>query len=333
LLGIVRGLVTDRVLIVEDHEQWRRYISAAIQATPRWQIVGEASDGLEAVQKAEELKPDLILMDVGLPTVNGLEAARRMLARDPLSRILFVSEHQSWHIAEAAFEAGARGYVVKSDAGGDLSRAMDTVVGGRRFVSARWGGRLVAAANDHNRSMPEARRHEIGFYSDDRSLLEVYAGFAEAALVAGSAVIILVNDSRRDKLLPRLRARGVDIDRAMEDRRCISIDPAAALSGFMVDGWPDEARFWKATSSLMMGAARASKSEHPRVAVCGDGAGGLVRDGRAQAALRLEQLWDEVARTYDVDVFCPYSANESRSAEDTRVLEEICAAHSAVHFR
>ncbi len=308
-----------RVLVVEDHRPWRRYISSALQRTPQWQLIGEASDGPEAVEKAQELNPDLILMDVGLPTVNGLQAARRILAENPGSRILFVSQDRSWDVAQAAIATGARGYVVKSDAGRELLGAMDAVVGGGRFISARLAGRIA----------PENRRHEVVFYSDEPSLLEHYAGFAETALNAGNGFILLVDDSKRDEVYLRVRARGVDVDRAVKDGRCISVDVAAALPTFMVDGWPDEGRVWSAATSLIMGAARASKAENPRVVVCGDGCPGLYKAGRANVAIRLEQLWDDVATTFDVDVFCPYSTD----ASDGEGFQEICAAHSAVHRR
>jgi chemotaxis response regulator CheB len=97
-------VVTYRVLVVDDHKLWRDYFSSALRDLPQWRIIGEASDGLEAVQKAQELKPDLILLDVGLPTMDGIQAARRILANDPSSRILFVSEQRLWEVAEGRVE-------------------------------------------------------------------------------------------------------------------------------------------------------------------------------------------------------------------------------------
>jgi DNA-binding NarL/FixJ family response regulator len=130
-----------RVLVVDDYEPWRRHIKSALQASPRWQAVGEAADGLDAVQKAQALQPDLILLDVGLPELNGIEAARRILAVDPVRRILFLSENRSWDIVEAALGVGGPGYVLKSDAGRDLLSAMEAVVEGQRFISRSLTGR------------------------------------------------------------------------------------------------------------------------------------------------------------------------------------------------
>jgi DNA-binding NarL/FixJ family response regulator len=124
-----------RVLVVDDYEPWRRHVKSALQASLRWQIVGDAADGLDAVQKVQALQPDLILLDVGLPELNGIEAARRILALDAGRRILFLSENRSRDIVEAALGLGGLGYVLKSDAGRDLVPAMEAVVEGRQFLS------------------------------------------------------------------------------------------------------------------------------------------------------------------------------------------------------
>lgn len=100
------------------------------------QIVGEAADGLEAVQKAVELKPDLILMDIGLPSLNGLEAARRILGLVPESKIIFLSQESSADMVQEALSLGAWGYVVKTRAGSELLAAVDAVISGKRFVSS-----------------------------------------------------------------------------------------------------------------------------------------------------------------------------------------------------
>ena len=98
-----------RVLIVDDYEPWCRFASTTLLKQPGLQVIGEVSDGLEAVQKAEQLQPDLILLDIGLPGLNGIEAARRIREVSPASKILFVSENRCVDIAEAALSTGAWG--------------------------------------------------------------------------------------------------------------------------------------------------------------------------------------------------------------------------------
>jgi DNA-binding NarL/FixJ family response regulator len=134
-----------RVLIVEDYQPMRQYIVSKVQAQPKLQVVGEVGDGIDAVQKAKELQPDLILMDVGLPSLDGIEATRRIQKVSPNSKILFVTENRSLDIAEEALRSGGLGYVLKSDAGRDLLPAIDAVVRGKRFISASVAGHLLVA--------------------------------------------------------------------------------------------------------------------------------------------------------------------------------------------
>jgi DNA-binding NarL/FixJ family response regulator len=124
-----------RVLIVEDFAPYLRFISSTLAGMRDLQVVGEVSDGLEALQKAEELKPDLILLDIGLPSLNGIEAARRIRELSPDSRIIFVSQESSADVVQAALNLGAKGYVVKANAASDLVAAVEAVLLGKTFVS------------------------------------------------------------------------------------------------------------------------------------------------------------------------------------------------------
>jgi DNA-binding NarL/FixJ family response regulator len=125
-----------RLLVVDDFELWRDYACSALTKLPWIELVAQASDGLEAVEKSKELQPDLILLDIGLPTLNGIEVARRIREVSPASNILFASENRSVEIVEEALSTGAAGYVAKSDAAGDLLPAVIAVLDGKRFVSA-----------------------------------------------------------------------------------------------------------------------------------------------------------------------------------------------------
>jgi len=127
---------TISVLVVEDYEPFRHFIAAKFQTQPHLRILREVSDGADAVWQAQQLQPDLILLDVGLPTINGIEAARRIKELSPTSKILFVSENRSPDVAEEALHAGGLGYVIKSEALKDLLPAVEAVLQGKRFVSA-----------------------------------------------------------------------------------------------------------------------------------------------------------------------------------------------------
>ena len=134
-----------RILVVDDYEPWRRFERLTLLARTEWQIVGECADGGEAIQKADELKPDLVLLDISLPTLHGIEAARRIQKVSPGSKILFVSENRSPDIVEEALNAGAGGYVVKSDGASELLPAINAVLEGKRFLSASLAAHLLIA--------------------------------------------------------------------------------------------------------------------------------------------------------------------------------------------
>jgi DNA-binding NarL/FixJ family response regulator len=124
-----------RVLVVDDFEPFRRVICSILAKKQDLQVICEACDGLEAVQKAQESKPDLILLDLGLPALNGFAAARQIRQLAPASKILFVSIESSDDLVQEAFSSGALGYVSKTRVGSDLLAAVEAVLEGRHFVS------------------------------------------------------------------------------------------------------------------------------------------------------------------------------------------------------
>jgi DNA-binding NarL/FixJ family response regulator len=121
------------VLIAEDFPLYRRFVCSTLAQRPELQVIAEVSDGLEAVQKAVELKPDLILLDIGLPTMNGIDAARRIRALVPNAKIIFLSQETSAAVVEEAFSLGALAYVQKAKAGRQLLAAIDAAILGQRF--------------------------------------------------------------------------------------------------------------------------------------------------------------------------------------------------------
>jgi DNA-binding NarL/FixJ family response regulator len=124
-----------RVLLVDDHEVARRGLRSVLSADTNLDIVGEAADGQDAVSKAAELRPAIVLLDISLPGISGLQAAQKIRIVSPESRIIFVSQHDSIQIAKDALSVGAYGYVVKSDAGHDLLKAIEHASEGKNFVS------------------------------------------------------------------------------------------------------------------------------------------------------------------------------------------------------
>ena len=124
-----------RVLVIEDFAPFLQVIRATLVERPDVQLVGEVADGLEGVHQAEVLEPDLVLLDIGLPTLNGIEAARQIRNLAPGSKIVFVSQESSSEVVQEALNVGAWGYVVKTRAATDLLAAVDAALEGRHFVS------------------------------------------------------------------------------------------------------------------------------------------------------------------------------------------------------
>jgi DNA-binding NarL/FixJ family response regulator len=124
-----------RILLVDDHPIVRQGLKTLLEGHPGWQVIGEASDGIEALEKAETLNPDVMVLDVTMPRMNGLEACRVMRQRAPKLEILFMTQHDSPQMMREALDAGARGYVVKSNAARDLLEAVEAVSQHRVFTA------------------------------------------------------------------------------------------------------------------------------------------------------------------------------------------------------
>jgi len=313
-----------RILVVEDHETVRRFVCSELEQRAEFSIVGEASNGLDAVQKAQELQPDLILLDVGLPKLNGLEAARQINSLVPNAKLLFLSLESSARVMQEAFRMGAWGYVHKMRAQLDLLPAVDAVLAGKRFVSS-------------DMAFGEAQgvepRHDVQFYSNDEVFLEGVTRFVSAAMKANNPVILLATKAHRDGLVERLEEMGFDIDDAIRQGTYISLDATDALARISVKGVPDPAKFLDGIIGLLESVSIATKADYPRVAVFGECVGLLCQGGRAEAAIQLESTGNDLIQTRNVDILCAYPLSAFQHAEDGRTFTRICAEHTAVHSR
>jgi DNA-binding NarL/FixJ family response regulator len=129
--------MSDRILLVDDHEVILEGIRTLVQRSGRqWEICGLAHNGQEGIEMARSLKPDVVVLDVSMPVMNGIDAARAMISENRQAKILFFTMHDSTRVEEEAREAGARGVVVKSQAARSLIRAIDAVLGGSTFFNA-----------------------------------------------------------------------------------------------------------------------------------------------------------------------------------------------------
>jgi DNA-binding NarL/FixJ family response regulator len=310
-----------RILLVEDFEPFRRFVRSALQSRPEFEVVGEALDGLEAVQKAKDLQPDLILLDIGLPKLNGMAAAEQIGIVAPSSKLLFISLESSGAIVEEAFRLGAQGYVHKLRAQNDLIPAIEAILAGKQFVSGNLEFSLRSKSD---------RRHEVQFYSDDMFFVESGSRFIAGALKANNAAIVIVTAQHAESLVQKLKADGFDIDGAIQQGTYISLNATECLKEMIVNGRPDECRAFRMVGSVIESSIEAMKRQNSRVAIFGECAGLLYAEGNCDAAIELEKKGNDLIETHDVDILCSYPQSAFQRTDDTRIFKDICAEHTAV---
>jgi len=324
-------------MVVEDYEPFRRFVCSTLRKQWELEIV-EASDGLDAVEKYQELQPELILLDVGLPKLHGIEVARRILELGPKSKILILSENRSWDIVEEALRSGAMGYVVKCDAAAELLAAVEAVLQGQRFLSSSLAGRNFNSIGDEHspatqqfRTAESTRRHEVGFYSDDEHLLDGVGHFIGAALKDGNGAIVVASAFHRDGVLARLQSKSLNIGAVIEQGRCVLLDAADTLATVMTNGMLDRVRFLKLMGGLILTTAEAAQTQTGRVAIFGECVSLLWAQGKEDVAIEFEKLGNELLNTYDIEILCGYSLGTVQGGMKGSMFQRVCAEHSAVH--
>jgi signal transduction histidine kinase len=173
-------------------------------------------------------------------------------------------------------------------------------------------------------------RHGVQFYSQDKFLLQELSEYIGNALRAGEAAIVVATEEHRGGLLPWLTAQGLDVAELLEQGRFVAMDAEQVLATFMSDGWPDEERFNEVVGGVVARAIASARGAHPRVAIFGEMVALLWADGKTEAAIRLEKLWNGLARTKSFSLFCAYPMSSFSREEDAALLLKVCNEHSAV---
>jgi hypothetical protein len=239
-------------------------------------------------------------------------------------------------MVEEAFRLGAWGYLSKLDGVRELLHAVDAVLRGERFVSGRHGAHVFPSTDDEHSPLallkPEAGRvHELASYRCDSSFIEGFTRFIETALSKGNPAIVIATESHRTRILEELQTRTRNLASAIQNGLYISFDVNGALSAIMVNDWPDATRLAQWVGNVVREAARAATGRSHRVAICGECAPILLAQGKADAAIQLERLWDTIAGTHEVNILCGYSFSPLRHSENSHIFETIRAAHSAAY--
>jgi len=326
----------------------RRLVAAKLKTLTEIRFVHEVANGLEAVEQARELQPDLILMDVGLPLLNGIEATREIRRICPTSKILFASANRSPDIVAESLRSGGLGYVLKSDAQTDLLPAICATLRGERFLSSsllksdgpnspapfeeRAQDNLSGGGSTVDpRTVLKHEHHGVAFYSDERQFSDGVGEFLRLALTSGRAAIVIATEAHRQALLRRLLEYGVDVSSAIESGKYIALDAATTLATFMVNGMPDPSRFVTRFGDLAMNIAKPENIRHRGISLFGEGVQLLWEQGNLDAVLQVEHLCQRVTSRYDIEILCGYCVWRVPGGMELDTFERICREHSSAY--
>ena len=209
-IDIVATMASLRILVADDHDVIRHGIRALLADRPEWEVCGEAKTGTEAISKAEELKPDIVILDIQMPDLDGLEAARRILAAAQHVEILIVSMHASDHLVRECVKAGVRGYIVKSDAMQDLLIAIETVRKHQPFFSSRATEVILGDYNRGGRIADAPRAIRDRLTTREREIVQMLAmGESSKDVATHLNISVKTVDTHRANIMRKLDLHSV----------------------------------------------------------------------------------------------------------------------------
>jgi DNA-binding NarL/FixJ family response regulator len=199
-----------RLLVADDHEIVRKGLRSVLEAQPGWQVLAEASDGREAVEKAKELKPDVTVLDIGMPSLNGLEASRQILKNDARAKILILTMHESDPLIRDVLDSGARGYVLKTDASRDLVSAVNAVRSNKTFFTAKVAQMVLDGYLDKNPRKPDPEAPKMRLTPRQREIVQLLAeGKSSKEVAAALGLSVKTAETHRANIMRRLDCHSV----------------------------------------------------------------------------------------------------------------------------
>ncbi|MFY9529205.1 MAG: response regulator transcription factor [Candidatus Acidiferrales bacterium] len=201
---------TLRILIADDHDLMRRGLRALLETHPGWEICGEAHTGREAVAKGQELKPDIVILDITMPELNGVEAARRIRKASPSSEILVLSVHYSDQLVREILDAGVRGYIVKSDSDRDLVIAVEALANHKPFFTPRATELIIS---NFNRGETRSDRPELmgdRLTSREREIVQLLSeGKSSKEVASVLGISVKTAETHRANIMRKLEIHSV----------------------------------------------------------------------------------------------------------------------------
>lgn len=193
-----------KILLVDDHEVVRRGLSALLETRPGWTVVGEASDGRTAVRMARETEADVVIMDIGMPELNGFEATRKIRKSRPEAELLVLSMHESEQLVREIIGAGARGYVLKSDAGRDLIAAVEALSRHEPFFTSHVAAKVFQLAN-RQEVRKRGRKPQAGLTRREREIIQLLAeGHNNREIADRLGISVKTAETHRSRLMRKL---------------------------------------------------------------------------------------------------------------------------------
>ena len=206
----VSNVKSVRILAADDHDILRRGLKQLLTARPGWEVCGEAKTGREAVALAEQLKPDIVVMDVSMPDLNGLEAARRIHKALPRTGIIMLTLHFSDQLVKDIVESGARAYVMKSDADRDLVHAVEALCSNRTFFTARAADMLLNEFSERNSPIQPQPPNQNRLTSREREIVQLLAeGKSSKEVAVALGISVKTAETHRANIMRKLQLHTV----------------------------------------------------------------------------------------------------------------------------
>jgi len=199
-----------RILVADDHDLMRRGLKVLIESRPGWQVCEEAHTGREAVAKAEQLKPDVAILDISMPELNGVEAARRIRKVSPDTEILILSVHYSDQLIRDILEAGVRGYIIKSDSDRDLLVALDTLSRHKPFFTSKATEMMLTKFNQGGAydKVEELKRSRLT--SREREIVQLLSeGKSSKEVAVALCISVKTAETHRANIMRKLEIHSV----------------------------------------------------------------------------------------------------------------------------
>jgi DNA-binding NarL/FixJ family response regulator len=347
-----------RILIVDDHEAVRLSVRSLLSECPEWVVCGEAADGIEAVEKATKLRPDVILMDVTMPRMDGVQASKVVRQQVPEAEVILMSQNDPRVVRSQASEIGARDFVAKSD----LSRALLSTI--EKLVSQRKSG-MATDKNSSERAQglsnnpftttdsdlqPEIgggmkqdlkqqpwcdllagaapRDHIVQLYQDEQFLSRAVCRFAVSAIHHGEGVILVPTSAHWNALRPRLEAEGVDVTAAQASGQLTVVDADELLPGFMRDAMPDAPLFLGLAGETVAKARGGDR--FTKVRWWGEMVNVLWERGDVAGSMGLEDLFHKLAHDQEIAIFCSFLMDNFDGEVHARMLPRLGQNHSHI---